>query len=148
PFLAMLAAAIVTSRMKVTLPGMEGNLSVNLPFLLMAAVQFNSREAVVVAFFSTLVQCLSKSLRLPNLVQMMFNCSAIVISMCGAQFVALMVRPYTVMASLPMVAASIAYLFVNLCLVSTVIALSDDRSIFDTLGQILTLTFPHFVLGA
>jgi hypothetical protein len=45
----VLALAAVTSRMKVKLPGIEGNMSVNLPFLLMAVVSLSAVEAVSIA---------------------------------------------------------------------------------------------------
>src|ERR1700735_5809481 len=55
--LASLALAAATSRMKVKLPGIEGNLSVNLPFLLMAVVSLSAVEAGLIAGIDTVVQC-------------------------------------------------------------------------------------------
>src|SRR5208282_4510216 len=46
--LAVLTLAAATSRMKVNLPGINGNMSVNLPFLLVAVVSLSAAEAVVV----------------------------------------------------------------------------------------------------
>src|ERR1700691_55450 len=54
--LALLALAAVTSRMKVKLPGIEGNMSVNLPFLLTAVVSLSAVEAVLIASVSAVVQ--------------------------------------------------------------------------------------------
>src|ERR1700722_19207627 len=54
--LASLALAAATSRMKVKLPGIEGNMSVNLPFLLMAVVNLSAVEAVLIACVSTAVR--------------------------------------------------------------------------------------------
>src|SRR5271163_4235030 len=59
--LAVLALAAATSRMKVKLPGIDGNMSVNLPFLLMAVVNLSALEAVLIACLSTVVQCWPKS---------------------------------------------------------------------------------------
>ena len=61
--LAVLALAAATSRMKVKLPGLDGNMSVNLPFLLMAVVNLSALEAVLIASVSTVVQCWPKSRR-------------------------------------------------------------------------------------
>src|SRR5207244_10976135 len=58
--LAVLALAAATSRMKVNLPGIDGNMSVNLPFLLMALVNLSALEAVAVASVSAVVQCWPK----------------------------------------------------------------------------------------
>src|SRR5579864_9252199 len=55
--LAVLALAAATSRMKVKLPGINGNMSVNLPFLLTAIVNLSATEAVAITGVSTVVQC-------------------------------------------------------------------------------------------
>src|ERR1700740_967190 len=55
--LAVLALAAATSRMKVKLPGINGNMSVNLPFLLTAVVNLSAADAVVVTTVSAVVQC-------------------------------------------------------------------------------------------
>ncbi len=44
--LAILALAAATSRMKIKLPGIDGNMSVNLPFLLMAVVNVSELEGM------------------------------------------------------------------------------------------------------
>src|SRR4030088_3639706 len=54
--LTVLALPAATSRMKVKLPGVDGNMSVNMPFLLLAVVNLSGAEAVVIACASTLVQ--------------------------------------------------------------------------------------------
>ena len=55
--LSVLALAALTSRLKVKLPGVNGNMSVNLPFLLTAVVNLSAAEAIVVTCVSTAVQC-------------------------------------------------------------------------------------------
>jgi hypothetical protein len=49
PFLAMLAVALPASRLKLKLPGLNGNMSMNLPFVLLAAVTLSAFEALVLA---------------------------------------------------------------------------------------------------
>src|SRR6202050_3048088 len=61
--LALLALAAATSRMKVKLPGIDGNMSVNLPFLLMAVVNLSALAAVLIACTYTGVQCWPKQAR-------------------------------------------------------------------------------------
>src|SRR5580693_9682168 len=73
--LAVLALAAATSRMKIKLPGIDGNMSVNLPFLLMAVVNLSALEAVSIAGLSTVVQCWPKSGRKFRPEQMLFNVS-------------------------------------------------------------------------
>ena len=73
--LAILALAAATSRMKVKLPGLEGNMSVNLPFLLMAVISLSSLEAIWIACVSTTVQCWPKDGSKLKPQQMVFNVS-------------------------------------------------------------------------
>jgi len=48
----LLLIAIVASRFKVKLPGLSGNMSVNLPFILIAMVELSAIEALIVALCS------------------------------------------------------------------------------------------------
>ena len=52
PFLAILAIALPASRLKLKLPGLNGNMSVNLPFILLAAVTLSAFEALALAMVS------------------------------------------------------------------------------------------------
>src|SRR5436305_11637411 len=82
--LAVLALAAATSRMKVKLPGINGNMSVNLPFLLTAVICLSSAEAVVVACVSTAVQCWPRKDAKFNPQQMAFNISMMAFASCLA----------------------------------------------------------------
>src|SRR5215472_10275182 len=82
--LAILALAGVTSRMKVKLPGVNGNMSVNLPFLLTAVVNVSTAEAIVVACVSTVVQCWPRKNTKLNRREMAFNVSMMAFASCLA----------------------------------------------------------------
>src|SRR5579872_6514283 len=82
--LAVLLLAAVTSRMKVKLPGINGNMSVNLPFLLTAVVNLSAAEAVVVTCVSTVVQCWPRKNAKFNPQQMAFNVSMMAFASCLA----------------------------------------------------------------
>src|SRR6202162_2153107 len=82
--LAVLMLAAVTSRMKVKLPGINGNMSVNLPFLLTAVVSLSAAEAVVVTCVSTAVQCWPRKNAKFNPQQMAFNLSMMAFASCLA----------------------------------------------------------------
>ena len=82
--LAVLVLAAVTSRMKVKLPGINGNMSVNLPFLLTAVANLSAAEAVVVTCVSTAVQCWPRKDAKFNPQQMVFNVSMMAFASCMA----------------------------------------------------------------
>src|SRR5215469_16654366 len=85
--LAVLALAATTSRMKVKLPGIDGNMSVNLPFLLTAVVNLSAVETIVVTLVSTAVQCWPKKNVKFNPQQMTFNLAMMVFATSLASLV-------------------------------------------------------------
>src|SRR5438477_8258352 len=59
-FVSFLLVACLAARLKVKLPGLTGNMSVNLPFILVAVAALSPSEDLDVACFSTFVQCLPR----------------------------------------------------------------------------------------
>src|SRR2546423_14500739 len=57
-FLICLAMALLTSTLKVTLPGVKGTISVAFFFVLFSVTQFTLPETVLLAAGASLVQCL------------------------------------------------------------------------------------------
>src|ERR1700733_9635387 len=82
--LAVLALATATSRMKVKLPGINGNMSVNLPFLLTAVVNLSAAEAVAITCVSTVAQCCPQKSAKFKPEQMAFNVSMMAFASCLA----------------------------------------------------------------
>ena len=74
-FATLLVLAVLASRLKVQLPGLHGNMSVNLPFFLIAVVELGLFEALLVALFSTAAQCFPKGGGKPKPLQLLFNVS-------------------------------------------------------------------------
>jgi hypothetical protein len=72
---ALLALAAATSTMKVKLPGITGNMSVNLPFLLIAVISLSAVEATAITCLSTAIQSLPKPGNKFKPEQMLFNVS-------------------------------------------------------------------------
>src|SRR5579864_8192380 len=77
-YLAVLA--VVASRLRVTLPGVNGSMSVNLPFILLAVSPLSFSEAVLIAGLSTVAQSLRRKGGRFNWVQASFNTSNIVLA--------------------------------------------------------------------
>lgn len=144
---AVLALAAVTSRMKVKLPGIDGNMSVNLPFLLVAAVSLSAAEAIAIAGVSTVVQCWPKTEGSFKAQQMLFN-----VSMVGlATFLASLVfhaKSLAANAPLALVLAG-ATLFLGQTLpVASIVALSDGSSLRNNWLNLAQMSFPYYVVSA
>lgn len=147
--LAVLALAAGTSRMKVKLPGLEGNMSVNLPFLLAAVVNLSVAEAVVIGCVSTMVQCWPKRGMKLKAEQMFFNLSmmALATSLAGMVFHSVWLQGW---ASEPLaIALAAGTLFLGQTVpVAGIISLSGDEAMGRVWLNLAQLSFPYFVIGA
>jgi hypothetical protein len=148
-FLSLLLLALLTSRLKVKLPGLTGNMSVNLPFLFLAIVQLSLLEVALIAFASTLVQSLPKAGKPLKLFQVLFNASTVT---TAAGFAYLVFRNSAWLrdanVSLSLVLASGTFFFFNTVPVATIISLTEGAKLVRTWLSILHLSFPYYVAGA
>ncbi len=149
--LAVLALAAVTSRMKVKLPGVNGNMSVNLPFLLTAVVNLSALEAIVVTCVSTAVQCWPRKEAKVNLQQMSFNLSmmAFASSLGSLVFHAhwLHAMPWA-STTLALVLATATLFLAQTVPVATIVAASEGKSAGPVWWNVAQLSFPYYVISA
>ncbi len=149
--LAVLALAAVTSRMKVKLPGIDGNMSVNLPFLLLAVVNLSAVEAVVIACVSTAVQCWPKAGNKFKPEQMLFNISMMAFATSMANLIwnaGWLGR--TAWASEPLMLASTtaAFFLGQTAPVAGIIKLAEGAALRRIWTSIVQLSFPYYVVSA
>jgi hypothetical protein len=149
--LALLALAAATSRMKVRLPGIEGNMSVNLPFLLLAVVNLSAAEAILVASVSTVVQCWPQPSKKFRPEQTVFNVSMMTFAASMANLIwnASWLAKAT-LASLPLTLSSTTAVFFlgQTVPVAAIIKLSESTSIRRAWVSIVQLSFPYYVVSA
>ncbi len=149
--LAILALAAVTSRMKVKLPGINGNMSVNLPFLLTAVVSLSAAEAVVITCVSTVVQCWPRKNSKFNPQQMAFNVSMMSFASCLAclMFHADWLRkmPWS-SSTLGMALATATLFFGQTAPVAAIVAVSEGKAAGQIWWSLAHLSFPYYVVSA
>jgi hypothetical protein len=146
--LALLALAAGTSRMKVKLPGIEGNMSVNLPFLLMAVVNLSAMEAVLVAAVSTVAQCWPQAGKKFRPEQLLFNVSMMAFAAASASLI--WNAKWPTEASVPlMLSTTTAVFFLGQTIpVAAIIKLTQGVSMGKTWASIVQASFPYFVVSA
>ena len=147
--LAILALAAATSKMKVKLPGIDGTMSVNLPFLLTAAVSLSSAEAVLVACISTAVQCWPRKDAKFKPQQMAFNLSMMAFASSTASLM-FHAQSFGAWNSGPLgIALAAATLFLGQTApVAAIVAFSGGKSAISTWLDLAQLSFPYYVVGA
>jgi hypothetical protein len=149
--LTVLALAAVTSRMKVKLPGINGNMSVNLPFLLTAVVNLSAAEAVVIACVSTLVQCWPRKGAKAKPEQLIFNISMMAFASCLASLVLhteLLSRVGSGPNPAGMVLATATLFLAQTVPVAAIVALSEGKAAGAIWWQLAHLSFPYYVVSA
>lgn len=146
-FLSLLVLGAVTSRTKVKLPGIDGTMSVNLPFMMIAAAQLSLFEAVVIALVSATLQSIPKRGGQFQPVKMLFNASTIMLA-SGIAALVLHSNKLTAMhhsGSITMAAACGMFFLVNTLPVATIIALTEGSGMMRIWSSIAHLSFPYYV---
>ncbi len=149
-FLSFLIIAVVASRLKIKLPGTNSNMSVNLPFILIAVAEMSFPETVLIAAFSAFIQGLpAKGWRMKP-VQALFNVSTLVVAVSAA---ALVFRysaaiPSLAAKSLLIALAGAAFLVADTLPVAAVIALTENLNLAKLWRDMLEMTFSYFALSA
>jgi hypothetical protein len=149
-FVAFLLVACLAARLKVKLPGVNGTMSVNLPFILVAVAQMSAVEALTIAFVSTFVQCLPRGGHQFNLVQSLFNCSTMVLAVGAARLLysSHLLGTAVSSRSLLVAVAAAGYLLANTVPVAVIISLVESKNVLRTWIGIFQLSFPYFVASA
>lgn len=152
PFaLAVLALAAATSRMKVKLPGLNGNMSVNLPFLLTAIVNLSAAEAVLIACLSTVAQCWPPKDKKFKPEQMAFNVSMMTLATCLASLMFhaewLKSQSWT-SSTLGLVLAAFTLFLGQTAPVAAIVAISESKTPGKIWWNLVQLSFPYYVLSA
>ncbi|MGA2019789.1 MAG: hypothetical protein ABSH02_04305 [Candidatus Sulfotelmatobacter sp.] len=149
--LAVLALAAATSRMKIKLPGIDGNMSVNLPFLLMAVVNLSALEAVLIASVSTVVQCWPKSDGKFKPQQMLFNVSMMAFATSMANLIwnaGWLGKAAWASEPLMLASATAAFFLGQTAPVAGIIKLAEGAAMRRVWLGIAQLSFPYYVLSA
>jgi hypothetical protein len=147
PFLLLLAVSALASRMKVKLPGINGNMSVNLPFILIAAAQLSLFEGMLVALVSSAVQTLPKRGGQFSPVKLLFNVNmmGLAAGICTLLWHRQSLAGHNWSGSLPLVVSCAAFFLVNTFPVATIISLTEGASLLRTWSSIFQLSFLYYL---
>jgi signal transduction histidine kinase/ActR/RegA family two-component response regulator len=149
-FALYLLLSLLSSGMKVSLPSVQGTLSVSLLFILLSIVELTLPEALVVGCASFFCQYFWKAKSNWQVVKILFNFGNATSSIWVAHSVyhsrwleKIGIEPYLVLC---LVAA--AYFLTNAGAVAIVIALTEKRRLYDVWRQCYCWSFPHYMVGA
>ena len=151
PALMLIAIAAAASRFKLKLPGLNSNMSVNLPFILIATVELPLFEALMVGLISTFVQCYPKGDAKFKPVQLLFNLSSMAMAVeIGSWVFRHNGTGGPTWASTPLLLLMVAggFFCAQTIPVAAVIALTEGGKLVKTWSSIVHLSFPYYVISA
>jgi hypothetical protein len=148
-FLVLAALALVAARLKLTLPGFESNMSMNLPFMLLAISELSMAEAIAVGALSTFVQTLPRSGQTVKPAQAVFNVCNMVNAIAIASVVggrtmhfATLNKPFLIAS------AALAFFLADTLPVAAIISMTGPTKLIENWSEMALMTFPYFVLSA
>jgi len=150
-FFFYLAIALVGSGLKVLPPGINGNISVNYVFTLLALLEFSVPVTIFLAVAGAVAQTFWNAKDRPRLVHLMFNVACMILTVTAAAFV-YDLRSFSGISEgqgqlLRLVMAGIVYFVVNTLCISIIIALSEQKSWRTVWRGFYNWLFAYYLVG-
>jgi diguanylate cyclase (GGDEF)-like protein/putative nucleotidyltransferase with HDIG domain len=149
--LCYLTGAVLTSQLKVRLPGITGTMSVNFFFIMLGILEMDLREVLIITSAGTLSQMLWRARKRPGQVQMVFNLANVIVASYCAYIVYHGHLPRAFDGSLPVLlfASTVVFFLVNTLTVSGVVALTENKRLLDVWRESFVWTLAQYlVVGA
>ncbi len=149
PWIALYYSLLVAiaAALKVHLPGVTGTMSVSFVFILASMARLPMGAVLGVTFIACAVQTLWHAKQRPSVIQLLFNCGAMMSATAVGYWVFSQLAP-----PVPMVvrfnAAGAAYYLLNSFMIAIVIALTEGGSAFKMWRNCWLWSFPYHVAGA
>lgn len=141
--------AAVASGLKVSLPGVNGTMSVNFLFVLLGIVELNLPETLLIGITGILTQSLWKSRKVTP-VHLIFNLGGNAAAI-GASFAAYQYvdnGPFGHSLPLSLIAAASVYFLANTVPIAIVISLTEHKSVRKVWKECYFWCFPYYLFGA
>jgi diguanylate cyclase (GGDEF)-like protein/putative nucleotidyltransferase with HDIG domain len=146
-FISFLLVSIISSGLKVKLPGITGTLSVNSIVIFYSISELSSVETVWIAIASAVFQSLWHTQVRPQPLQVLFNTSNVALSarLAGMVF---MLWPSDAPLMLKIATAASTYFLVNTFGVSLIVGLTERKNAGTIWRTSYFWSFPYYLLGA
>ena len=149
-FVCCLLLALLSSGLKVTLPGVTGTMSVSFLFILMSVSEFSLVDSMALGLGSALVQIYWKAKIRPALYQVLFNLAviAIAITIADKAFHWSVIRTRGGNLAIELLAATVGYFVANTFPVACAISLTERKSLPSIWKECYFWSLPYYLLGA
>jgi len=147
--LLLMAAAALSSRLKVKLPGMTSSMSGNLPVILLAVTQLGLFASLLVAVTAAIAQSYTSGRNKTKPIQFVFNACTL-LNASGLAYLAYHSQTGTHAAAhtMSLVLAAATYFVANTAPVASIIGLTEGGNPFALWHKVFLWSFPNYVIGA
>ena len=147
-FICYLGIAVLASRLRVTLPGITGSLSVNFLFILVGVAELGYSEALTLGAIAMLAQSLYPDR--PTAIQLTFNVCACALSTAVAYAVYHnpLLNGFIENRPLLLCLTASVYFIVNAGCIAIVISFSEGKPLRTILVDCYFWSFPYYLVGA
>jgi diguanylate cyclase (GGDEF)-like protein/putative nucleotidyltransferase with HDIG domain len=145
-----LLLAMAASTLKITLPGIDGTMSVNFLFILLAMMEMSFAETLLVGVCAVLVQSVWKRSKTFQTVQFIFNLSQLTLASAAGFFIYHLAITTFLHNSraLAVMAAAATYFLLNTLSMSLVISLTEHKKALQVWRGCYVWSFPYYLVGA
>ena len=145
----LLAAAALSSRFKVKLPGMTSSMSGNLPVILLGVTQLGLFASLLVAVTAAIAQSYSGGNKTKP-IQFVFNACTL-LNASGLAYLAYHSQIFSAHATahtMSLLVAAVTYFLANTAPVASIIGLTEGGNPFAIWHRVFLWSFPNYVIGA
>lgn len=148
-FFCYLIVAVLASPLKVTLPGIEGTLSVNFLFTLLGILELTLPETLIIGVASTFGQFYWRPARHLKLVQLVFNLSQVMLSSTVAYstYRLILIHARDTSEPLALLVATIVYFGSNSAAMSIIIGLTEKKAISRVWIESYSWSSAYYLMG-
>src|SRR5580693_8179533 len=149
-FACYLAAALLASSFKVTLPGIEGTLSMNFLFTLIGILEMSLPETLLIGLVSTLAQFYWRPARKSKPVQLLFNLSHVTVCSAAAYGAYQLVSVHILHGPGPLalLVAAITIFIFGTAAMSIIIGLTEAKPVPKVWRESYLWLFPYYLVAA
>jgi len=147
--LLLMAAAALSSRLKVKVPGMTSSMSGNLPVILLAVTQLGLFASLLVAVTAAIAQSYTSGGNKTKPIQFIFNACTL-LNASGLAYLAYhsQIGARATAHTMSLVLAAATYFLANTAPVASIIGLTEGGNPFVLWHKVFLWSFPNYVIGA
>jgi hypothetical protein len=144
------AAAVLSSRFKVKLPGMTSSMSGNLPVILLGVTQLGLFASLLVGITAAIAQSYTSGKNKTKPIQFVFNACTL-LNATGLAYLAYHSQLFATYArahTMSLVLAAVTYFLANTAPVASIIGMTEGGNPFALWHKVFLWSFPNYVIGA